>query len=406
MEFVRVFVGACSRATLRHSTAVGLAAPILTIPSIERTSRADNGGVSFANATTVITLASCALFFFTIGSVSSAGDFFDDFKKGPLNQGLWCPCQIDMKDAPVTFSADQGESGDRIAHIIVKKTSIGGNLCKLGAPDYECGKPAAVLASGPGAAGEQDSRETLGPSFMDAVAKPAWQPAPEHKDPYCEEGECIQRQELRLTDQYVHDANKPYLYSIRFRMPKNVGDTKNSIRWVTAQWKQEPLSDKYKKEFGEDWGASPFLAQRYDNGVLHITVQDEHCRCMIASAPQKEELSWDNGTPKYCQSTRPEDTKGKACTPDLTAIYGDNPMLTSPAGKWTELTYRVQADRTGKAMIEIHEGKRFIVRVTGKIGYEPKSSKSPHTKFKIGHYRDYMPFVETMDIDWVRAKAE
>ena len=126
-----------------------------------------------------------------------------------------------------------------------------------------------------------------------------------------EEDECIQRQELRLTEKYVHDAAKPYLYSLRFRMPKEVGDEKNSIRWVIGQWKQEPVSDKYETEFGKEWGASPFLAQRFDDGVLHITVQDEHCRCMIASAPRKEEeLIWKSGTPQYCQSTRPEDGRG------------------------------------------------------------------------------------------------
>lgn len=40
---------------------------------------------------------------------------------------------------------------------------------------------------------------------------------------------------------------------------------------------------------------------------------------MIASAPNVDgsTFDWNNGTPEYCQSTRPEDSKGKRCTPDL-----------------------------------------------------------------------------------------
>ena len=44
------------------------------------------------------------------------------------------------------------------------------------------------------------------------------------------------------------------------------------MRWVTAQWKQEPISARYDDEFKKGWGPSPFLAQRYDDGVLHVTV--------------------------------------------------------------------------------------------------------------------------------------
>jgi len=108
------------------------------------------------------------------------------------------------------------------------------------------------------------------------------------------------------------------------------------------------------------------------------------------------------GTPEYCQSTRPEDSKGKRCTPDLKAEYGAEPVLSSPAGNWVVMNYRVQAGRSGSAVIEISEGTRFIVRVTGKIGYEPRAGKTSKTKFKIGQYRGYMPFVDTIDVDSVR----
>ena len=63
----------------------------------------------------------------------------------------------------------------------------------------------------------------------------------------------IQRQELRLAKQLTHDATEKHLYSLGFRMPKTIGDQTNSIQWATAQWKQEPVSDAYKKECGMKW---------------------------------------------------------------------------------------------------------------------------------------------------------
>ncbi|WP_373413920.1 hypothetical protein [Ensifer aridi] len=365
------------------------------------------------------------LLLFTLSALASvetsaAADLEEDFETGGLDRNRWCPCQINEQKAPVTFSEDPDDAKDRIAHITVDENSLGGNECRQEAPHFECGAPTeGVMLMDETAITETEEPDFLGPSFM-AVTKPEWQPTPDRPDPYCneeilervkngnEERLCIQRQELRLIPQFTHDAAKPHLYSLRFRMPKDVGDKTNSIRWVIAQWKQEPVSDEYKKEFGDNWGASPFLAQRFDNGVLHVTVQDEHCRCMVASAPDVDGslLQWNSGTPEYCQSTRPEDSQGKRCTPDLTVEYGQNPVLSSPAGNWIEMIYRVEAGRSGSATIEINEGTRFIARVTGKIGYEPKSGRTSKTKFKIGQYRDYMPFAETLDIDWVKISAQ
>ncbi|WP_085026157.1 hypothetical protein [Ensifer aridi] len=349
-------------------------------------------------------------------TTSMGAELLEDFNSATVDQSHWCPCQINLVKAPLTFSTDPENPNNRVAHITVDENSLGGNECRQDAPHFECGRPLEAFAlMNEGAAGEIEPLDLLGPSFM-ALTKPGWRPTPDRPDPYCnteilqkvrngdEERLCIQRQELRAAKQFSHDAAKPHLYSIRFRMPKVVGDQTNSIRWVTAQWKQEPVSDVYRHEFGEDWGASPFLAQRFDDGIFHITVQDEHCRCMIASAPTIDGsvFDWNNGTPEYCQSTRPEDSQGKRCRPHLKADYGPNPVLSSPAGNWIEMNYRVQAGRSAPASIEISEGTRFIVRLTGKIGYEPKAGKTSKTKFKIGQYRDYMPFVDIMDIDWVR----
>jgi hypothetical protein len=349
----------------------------------------------------------------TLATPAAAQDSLQD-EFSELDWNVWCPCLINMTKAPIGFLPDSEPQGDHFAQIIVDENSLGGNKCRRNPPHSECRNPATAVTLGvhddqPGLA---DTIDSLGPNFMNVFGARTFAMA---VNDYCtpevmarakaagEEDECIQRQELQFQKPLVHDAAKPYLYSFRFRMPGTVEDTVNSIRWVTAQWKEEPVSNAYSEEFGENWGPSPFLAQRFDNGVLHVTVQDEHCRCMVASAPPADNtgLTWENGVPKYCLSTHPK-TKNQACTPDLKVEYGDDPVLSSPVDRWVEMTYRVQAGRDKPAMIEIHEGARFIVRITGSIGYQPEPGETVQTRFKIGQYRDYMPTVDAMDIDWVK----
>jgi hypothetical protein len=186
-------------------------------------------------------------------------------------------------------------------------------------------------------------------------------------------------------------------------MPAIIEDRTNSIRWVIAQWKQEPLSDSYERQFGKGEGPSPFLAQRFDDGVLHVTVQDQYCRCRVASAPKPDGSTdvWRDGPAQYCVWTKPAG-EGKLCQADLQVKYGAHPVLPSALGQWVEMSYRVEAGRSGRAVIEVYADGLFIVRVKGKIGYDSDSVKRSLTKFKIGHYRDYMPFVHAMEIDWLR----
>jgi hypothetical protein len=99
--------------------------------------------------------------------------------------------------------------------------------------------------------------EVLGPNLVDMFAV---RTAATRENRYCtpqvkkralaagEEDECIQRQEIQFQKPLLHDADQPYLYSFRFRMPGEVEDKVNSIRWVTAQWKEEPVSESYAKE--------------------------------------------------------------------------------------------------------------------------------------------------------------
>jgi len=330
-------------------------------------------------------------------SDATGADFSDDFSKS-LDKSLWCPCQIDNNRLPVTFSVDPETKSNRLAHITVDAEGLGGHRCKPA-----CGATLFSLGL------EVGSEATLGPMLVSPTGL-KWSPQPPKPDPYCtpdivkkakgiEEGSCIQRQELRVDESFARDATKPQLYSLRFRMPSKVENTTDSIRWVVAQWKAEPAIT----EKGED--ASPFLAQRYDDGILNVTVQDRSCRCLIASASRSNlNYPWNNGNAQYCQRSDSEPGKAELCMSSLMLEYGKNPILTSPAGKWTEMAYRVQAGAGHGSVIEVYQDGRFIVRATGHVGYDAPGKSKQKTKFKIGHYRDYIPSTDVMDLDWIRIK--
>lgn len=360
--------------------------------------------------------AAAIVIFLGLWPVSALADsaLDDDFAKGALDFTAWCPCQINLRKSPYSFAADPQDAHDRMLSIPVDDNSLGGNKCRKRAPDFECRPPASIAAIILEREAENNSRkEPLGPSFFDqhGLRITAFRMA----NPYCteevirraklagEEGECFERQELRVHDDRAPPASERYTYEIRFRMPAKVGDDSNSIRWVIGQWKQEPVAAKYGEEFGEDWGPSPFLAQRYDDGVLHVTVQDEHCRCLVASAslPDGSTVEWSDGAPKQCFSTHPAH-EGEACKSTLTLKYGPKPTLDSPAGKFIDMKYVVQAERQSKAEIDVYQNGRFIVSIKGPIGYDVDANSHAVTKFKIGHYRDYMPYPAVIDIDSIK----
>jgi hypothetical protein len=340
----------------------------------------------------------------------------DDFDSDTLDFTAWCPCQINLSKSPYTFEPDPGDGKDRLLSIPVDRHSLGGNKCR--AAD-ECVPPGtAVLEAKDLGPRDRSENETLGPTFFDDEGTESLTLDPIQRNPYCddeamkealaanEENECYQRQEIRVQGNKAHPATERYIYEIRFRMPASVADQTNSIRWVIGQWKQDPESARYAAVFGENWGASPFLAQRYDDGVLHVTVQDEHCRCLVASAPhptRKFDLA--DGSPKECESTHPAN-EGAACSSGLSLKFGPKPALESPAGQFVDMKYVVQAGRDSPARIDIFQNGRPIVTVSGKIGYDVDAASPAATKFKIGHYRDYMPHDYVMDIDRIAVEKE
>jgi hypothetical protein len=95
----------------------------------------------------------------------------------------------------------------------------------------------------------------------------------------CAPEEPCQRAELRLHDNFWPAFGEDVWYGFSFRVTGDIAPA-GSHRVVIGQWKG-PNDD------------SPFVAQRFDNGVFHITVQDNHVRRVVASAdgdPDRLEL--------------------------------------------------------------------------------------------------------------------
>jgi hypothetical protein len=130
---------------------------------------------------------------------------------------------------------------------------------------------------------------------------------------------------------------------------------------VLGQWKQTN-------------GESPYLAQRFDNGVFHITVQDGSCRKLIAASPGNT-------------GEMPEGLLG-GCHADITVepAPGTNP-LPDPFESWVDMIYRVRGGLDGKGIIEVWANGQFIARATGSIGHE----EGDEDYFKFGIYRRCTP---------------
>lgn len=86
----------------------------------------------------------------------------------------------------------------------------------------------------------------------------------------CAKDELCQRAELRNVKPLWPEFGKELWYSFSFKIVGKV-EPLGSDRLVVGQWKAP----------GDD---SPMLAQRFDNGVFHITVEDNGVRRVVASA--------------------------------------------------------------------------------------------------------------------------
>lgn len=205
-------------------------------------------------------------------------------------------------------------------------------------------------------------------------------------------------------------------YSFSFRIDGTVWPA-GSTRWVIGQWKEES-------------GGSPFLAQRFDNGVFHITVQHNDSRKIVAQSEGsfsqnfsmfkgelKQMLRLDRkvfrsrddatltseeflgkglslaelkdaiakqDTSKFPFLTDPQDYRDD---PNIHIELSADPILPDPSKGWVDMRYRVKGSREGHGIIEIWANNKFIARVTGYIGNDEFTGDTQY--FKFGHYRDF-----------------
>lgn len=197
-------------------------------------------------------------------------------------------------------------------------------------------------------------------------------------------GRC-QRNEIRIANPLRLTFGDEAWYGFSFRIDGEI-QKRGSTRWIIGQWKQET-------------GGSPFLAQRYDNGIFHITVQDNDCRIIIAHAGGHADNRREH-EPNLGYSTLSflSDSQYYDCESDIHIEHGGElPVLPDPYNHWVDMLYRVRGGRQGQGLIEVWANGDFIARVRGSIGYDNVSG--PTQYFKIGHYRDLMPAATTLYLD-------
>lgn len=374
---------------------------------------------------------------FTAGA--TGGELTDDFSSGTLDLSILCPCQIDTDHEPVTF--DPTKPDDFAAAITVREGSLGGRVCKRS----RCAATTSAAMEGllsmpkgllPNATIEEPvGTEDLGTSFFSPTVRGdifELEISPPTRalrlgdpdrasicngygnNPYCDKarlaeaalGEepgyavkdkvCMQRQEVRTKSKDIQRYGETGRYAIRMAMPSGVGDTRCSLRWVLAQWKHEPVSSSYGKGFSP----SPFFAFRYDDTVLHVTIQSGKTRCMIASAPHPGlQFNFADGMPTECQC---EAGYGpQSCKPDVTLDYGEKGLLTNIAGRFSNFEIELKPDFGGGGKVVLWQDGKRIVTATGRIGYAVDDDQKSRVKFKFGQYRDYQDNTPSLLVDSV-----
>ena len=197
-------------------------------------------------------------------------------------------------------------------------------------------------------------------------------------------GRC-QRNEIRIANHLRLRFGAEAWYRFSFKIVGEISEH-GSFRWVIGQWKQET-------------DGSPFLAQRYDNGVFHITVQDNDCRVIVAQAGgHPDGIHRHRANLGYASLAFLGDPYLYDCETDIQIEHGEAPpLLPDPHGQWVDMLYRVLGGGNGRGLVEIWANGAFIARVRGSIGYD--DAAGPTQYFKIGHYRYPMAAATTLYFD-------
>ena len=193
-----------------------------------------------------------------------------------------------------------------------------------------------------------------------------------------------QRSEIRVREERQIPFGADAWYGFSFRVDGYV-DPDDSNRLVIGQWKEQ--SD-----------GSPFIAQRFDNRIFRITVQDSECRAIIAETPS--DLGLMHGllflTSHVMKCTRAPTIR---LTPPNPALH----ILPDPYGAWVDMVYRIRGGRDGDGLVEVWANGECVVRAEGAIGN--RDFGGPNQYFKFGVYRDKVDYLTRIRIDRFRRAA-
>ncbi len=183
-------------------------------------------------------------------------------------------------------------------------------------------------------------------------------------------------------------------YAFSFRIDGK-GSLTGDQRWQIGGWKQE--SD-----------GSPFVAQRFDNGVFHITLESGDSRVLLAtSAGEASGFLEAIRSGIVTQFGFLTETSLYTRDNDVAVEYGDDPILPDPRKGWVDMVYRIRGGLNGDGIVEVYANGKFIARAKGTIGI--KQVMGPMQYLKFGHNRAPLPGTATIYYDRFRrgtSKAE
>lgn len=198
------------------------------------------------------------------------------------------------------------------------------------------------------------------------------------EDCNCQQTEVREANTRRLN--FGDEAWYAFTMRIRGNWPKTGGQ-----RWVIGGWKQES-------------NGSAFVAQRFDRGVFHITIESGNTRVLLATAAREtggflDALAKGIGGGFEFVGER----KTYEGSSDLQIEYGDAQVLPDPAADWVSMLYRIRGGLNGDGIVEVYANGKFVARATGTVGVPDMAG--PTQYFKIGHNRHLMPGTATLFID-------
>lgn len=250
-----------------------------------------------------------------------------------------------------------------------------------------------------------------------------------------------QRAELRAHGTLRPRHDDEFWHGFAFRVSGDIATT-GSLRTVIGQWKAP----------GDH---SPFLAQRFDNGVFHVTVQDGPRRRVVASAEgDPDRLHQFQDLVAKMSATRPDFVRTAHATSRLKAAHlldasfapafdggadaaeiqklsdefcyiEDVETLCAKAGfktrptpgvklpdpkkGWVRMAYRIKPGRDDnnpewaprrEGEIDIYANGVLIAEIRGDLGYKLMKAPDDDTVyFKFGVYRDLTPGTLRFDFD-------